>query len=123
MLIFRALYFFHDQIEICNSGDVMSQKCHRCQDSDNEDMEPCPKKNRDNVRCFEQNDKLLTACSGCNYWSPFQRASYDCNGLKKEVENYKKDCGGSFEVHIILSKPVNDEDEFLQIASQPGAIE
>ena len=118
------MYFFHDQTED-DSGFLSSPKCPRCQDSDNEDVshESSEKSNSSSEKLEKQDCIIPTACVDCSDWTSLQRASYDRNDLKKEVENYKKSCGGSFEVHIVLSKPVNDGGEFLQIASQPGAMD
>jgi len=124
------LYFFHDQQNDSDSNCIPSSsvitKCGRCRDSssvEKNDGEPSTKKPKQNVK---QHNRLAhrTSCYGCDSWTAKQRATYDRNGLKKLVTEFKEKHGGSFDVHIVLSKPVDDDGgEFLEIASQPGATE
>ena len=121
----RALYFFHDEQNDSNSNCILSSiptKCARCRESSSIERdigEPAAKKAKHHQTVVFNS----TSCSGCDSWTAMQRASYDRNCLKKEVEKFKQKHGGSFDVHIVLSKPVNDGGEFLEIASQPGATE
>ena len=117
------MYFFHDEQNDSNANCISSvkRKCARCRDSssaEKNEEEPAVKKSKRNTTVLKP-----TLCDGCDSWTAQQRASYDRNGLKNKVSEFKRIHGGSFDVHIVLSKPVDDEEEFLEIASQPGATE
>ena len=87
-------------------------------------MEDEPPSKKQKKKQIQDNDlSNLTSCDDCEGWSSQERASFDRSCLKKEVEKFKQRHGGSFEVHLILSKPVDDGGAFMEMASQPGAVE
>nr|CAB3261907.1 uncharacterized protein LOC100177587 [Phallusia mammillata] len=124
---FRALYFLHDKDGSIDLENDMSTtfKCVRCKGVDNNNNFQIPaKKSRRSKTSVEATDVIVkTSCSNCASLSPTHRACQDRNDLKVNVENYKKASGGTFQVHIILSQPVDYEEDFLEFASQPGAVE
>ena len=131
IFVFRALYFFYDQEVEADSQSLipsslaLNSKCRRCQGSSDNDksLECHPKRPRMSEAATSAGAAFPTQCYNCESWSSSQRANYDRLGLKKEIETYKEQLGGSFEVHVVLSRPVDSGEEFMEIASQPDAIE
>ena len=39
------------------------------------------------------------------------------------AENFRTEVDGDFNVHIVLSRPVDYEEDFVDMASQPNAID
>ncbi|XP_076805544.1 uncharacterized protein LOC143449293 [Clavelina lepadiformis] len=133
---FRALYFLHDKLAENEDAEEHShsptKNCKRCTfSSDNIDFATPRKKARKarDSKTTEDNDQDCSTsfnhsvCSECDTWTSTKRASQDRTDLKVTVEEYKKTIGGEFQVHIVLSRPVDYEEDFLEFASQPGAVE
>ena len=72
---------------------------------------------------IENIKKLPPFCESCSCLTPTQRASRDRNELKKSIENFRSVVHGDFNVHIVLSRPVDYEEDFVDMASQPNAID
>lgn len=123
----RALYFLHDKEEgTGNNGDEhlsTSFRCYRCKGIDDNTNFEVPAKKSRRSKVSELPSTLQTKCSNCDSLSSTYRACQDRSHLKAAVDSYKTKSGGTFQVHIILSQPVDYEEDFLEFASQPGAIE
>lgn len=139
----RALYFLHDEepemeedLACCLTQEFT---CYRCSNPPKETptSSKTPKKrklnicNRDGNKLASSSDlssvnsinKLPPFCESCSSLTPTQRAARDRNELKKSVECFKSEVNGVFNVHIVLSRPVDYEEDFVDMASQPNAID
>ena len=67
--------------------------------------------------------KLPPFCENCSCLTPTQRAARDRKELKKSIECFRSEVNGDFNVHIVLSRPVDYEEDFVDMASQPNAID
>jgi len=47
----------------------------------------------------------------------------DRTELKKILDEYKELNSADFKVHMVLSIPVNYDEDFVELTSQPGSIE
>lgn len=55
--------------------------------------------------------------------SPTQHATNHRSELKKKIEDFKREKGLSFNVHIVLSRPIDYAEDFAAFADSPNSIE
>jgi len=124
------LYFLDDKS--CQEESVLDHtvpsvyRCARCRFVDQNANADIPKKKR-KARNSSFTDVMAEdekqSCASCLTMTSTQRAGKDRSDLKAVVEEFKSSQGGAFQVHIVLSQPVDYEEDFYEFASQPGAIE
>uniref|UniRef100_H2ZDS5 Uncharacterized protein n=1 Tax=Ciona savignyi TaxID=51511 RepID=H2ZDS5_CIOSA len=128
---FRALYFLHIKSESeVELGD--NETCPRCNFNKTLNNVISPKKKitpKKRKASEDHNINVTTPppvplhCEQCYSASPTQTAGKDRTQLKETVDRYKQINSKVFQVHIVLSRPVDYEEDFLEFASQPGSVE
>lgn len=54
--------------------------------------------------------------------NPTQNATNHRSELKRRIEDFKMEKGLSFNVHIVLSRPIDYAEDFVAIADSPNSI-
>ncbi|XP_002128020.2 uncharacterized protein LOC100177587 [Ciona intestinalis] len=128
---FRALYFLHVKSNMKADHEKQEGNCIRCnfnvaehEFSPPKKRQRTPKKRKSSDNETEKVDTPFhVSCHQCDSDTPTYTAGRDRTQLKETVTRYKVHHSKEFQVHIVLSRPVDYEEDFLEFASQPGAVE
>ncbi|XP_039272704.1 uncharacterized protein LOC120346967 [Styela clava] len=134
---FRALYFLRRRQEIPLAVEQNSNRDQSVSDiidlvSDESDSDDGPSSSqsrnttlRKNTQIRQQNFSQFDSQPNDDSQAIIatQKATNHRTELKKVIEDYKTQHGLTFHVHIVLSRPIDYEVDFVELASQSGSLE
>lgn len=116
---FRALYFMREKNE--GLGGCSSLEYQRQQDDD--DVVVLSSDDENESDYHTQLKKAAKLHNDSFLINPTQNATNHRSELKKRIEDFKKEKDLSFNVHIVLSRPIDYVEDFVALADSPNSIE